>query len=269
MTRRAAAILLAIAFIVALPSTASSATPSGKPAAEAAAKKKPKKPKKRKKKPKIATKLWYRIALDSAATVTGANVNVPGFSIVTQSTWRGQSRAADLLFREPAIVAPTAGRSPILSQYRFTAGIAGTVVAASRRISSQSPNECPAPAQSLVQITSGSVGATVSGKLLKGSGTVGLATHTLPGDAIETVTAGMCLQDPPPRHTPAPGAVMCPPESGWKATGNVAWRGEFTISATCFDKQVNAITGASTTVVASLTLAFTPCPGGGVKVARC
>ena len=54
MTRRAAAILLAIAFIVALPATASSATPPGKPAAETAAKKKK----------QTRTKLWYRVAID-------------------------------------------------------------------------------------------------------------------------------------------------------------------------------------------------------------
>ena len=261
---RALAILVAVTLVAAVPAAGQAS--AGKQAAAAAAKKKPKK---RKKKPKIATRLWYRIALDSTATVTGTNVNLPGSSTVTKSTWKGQSRAAVILFREVAPVPVTGRRGPIRSRYRFSAGIAGTVVAAGRQISSQSPNQCPATAQSLAQITPGSVSATVGGRLLGGGGTVGLATRTVPGDAIETITAGMCLQDPPPRHTPAPGAVMCPPESGWKPTGKVAWRGSFTISATCFDSQVNAVTGGSTTVVASLTLAFTPCPGGGVKVARC
>jgi hypothetical protein len=266
--RRALAILVAVTLVAALPAAAQAS--AGKPAAAAAAKKKPKKAKKRRKKPKIAARLWYRIALDSTATVTGSNVNVPGSSTVTKSTWKGQSRAAVILFREPAPLAPGAGGRKILSQYRFTAAVAGTVVDAGRQITSQSPNQCPAHLQSLVQITPGSVDAKVSGRLLEaGGGTVGLLTRTLPGDAIETITAGMCLQDPPPRHTPAPGAVMCPPESGWVVTGKVAWRRAFTITATCFDSQVNAVTGGSTTVVASLTLAFTPCPGGGVKVARC
>jgi hypothetical protein len=272
MSRRAAAILLAIALIVALPSTASSATSSGKPAAETAAQKKPKKAKRHKrkkkkgKKNKTPIKLWYRIAIEGQGSKEDQPVDKSGLRQTT-STWTAPSRSAVILSREPASTAP--GARPQF-QYRFKAGFAGETSEATytEMAFSKIPN-CPGHTSITTQTTPGWFKGEVSG-LIGPSAWVQLWARGLGGRGTRwTNDGGMCHNVESTQSVyAAPPVVVCADDTRWTVSGTVVWGGAFTVTATCVSHQVGNW-GDTTDIESSVRMSFTPCPGRGTRVQEC
>ena len=180
--------------------------------------------------------------------------------------WSAPSRSAVIVRRERASTGP--GESPQF-QFRFRAGFDGELTDSKKTETYVSPiPNCPAHTNIWTQITPGIVEGEVSG-VIGPFGSVQVVARGLGGRAIFwTDYTGTCVLQESTQVSTAAGVVTCPDEERWTASGKVVWGGPFTVIATCLSHWAGTY-GASTDFNSSVTLRFTPCPGGGVKVARC